>query len=220
VSDFDFDLNAKKVHLSDSQLIESLEKYSQFVEGRFFSTTEYDKWKDKNGHSSTIVSRFGSWRKALQIIGVDGGREREYTAEELVENLENIWKELKFPPGKRQLSNYGQKISERPYKRLWGSVQFACEQIALFHQGKISREQLFLVENLKTHRKTIPLNVRWQVLKRDNYTCVKCGKSPGKDHTIELEIDHIIPISKNGSNEVENLQTLCHECNQGKKDRI
>ncbi|HBR13994.1 MAG TPA: hypothetical protein DD723_00415 [Candidatus Omnitrophica bacterium] len=60
----------------------------------------------------------------------------------------------------------------------------------------------------------------WEVLKKDNYTCKKCGRSPGKDKTVELEIDHIVPVAKNGTNEVDNLQTLCHECNQGKKDRF
>ena len=88
-----------------------------------------------------------------------------------------------------------------------------------YHDGKITREQLLLKSNTKNERRTIPLNVRWGVLKRDNYTCRKCGRSPGKDKTTELEIDHRIPVAKNGTNDIDNLQTLCHECNQGKKDK-
>ena len=218
--DFKFDINAKKVHKLDKDLIESLEVYAKLKNYEYFSTTEYNKWDKKIAGSETFVSRFGSWNKALRIIGIEGGRERKYTHEELVENLENIWKELNFPPGKRQLAKYGKKISEQPYNRIWGSVKSACEQIALFHDGKITREQLLLKSKTKNERRTIPLNARWIVLKRDNYTCKKCGGSPGKDQTIELEIDHIIPVAKNGTNEVINLQTLCRECNQGKKDIV
>ncbi len=218
--DFKFDINAKKVHKLDKDLIESLEVCAKLKNYEYFSTTEYNKWDKKIVGAETFCERFGSWNKALRIIGIEGGRERKYSSEELIENLENIWKELNFPPGKRQLAKYGKKISEQPYKRIWGSVQSACEQIALFHNGKITKEQLLLKSSTKNERKTIPLNVRWAVLKRDNYTCKKCGGSPGKDQTIELEIDHIIPVAKNGTNDIDNLQTLCHKCNQGKKDRI
>ena len=217
MSDFNFDLNAKKVRILDKDLIESLESYAKLKNYEYFSTTEYDKWSGKTAHSETFVNRFGSWNKALRIIGIKGGRERRYTPEELIENLENIWKVLKFPPGKRQLAKYGRKISESPYKKLWGSVKSACEQVALYHKGKITKDQMLLKSKSNNERKTIPLKIRWAVLKRDNYTCKKCGRSPSKDHSVELEIDHIIPIAKTGPNDIENLQTLCHECNQGKK---
>ena len=199
---------------------ESLEAYARLKNNEYFSTVEYNKWDKKIAGAETFCDRFGSWNKALRIIGIEGGRERKYKPEELVENLENIWKELKFPPGKRRLAKYGKKISEQPYNRIWGSVQSACEQIALFHDGKITKEQLLLKSGAKNDRKTIPLNIRWAVLKRDNYACRKCGRSPGKDKTTELEIDHIIPVAKHGANDENNLQTLCRECNQGKKDRI
>lgn len=219
MADFKFDLNAKKIRLFDKKLIESLEVYAKINNYEYFTTTEYDKWDNKIAHSSTIINRFGSWNKALRIIGIESGHERRYTPEELVENLENIWKELGFPPGKRNLSKYGRKISESPYKKYWGSVKHCCELIAIYHEGKITRDQLLLKTSIKNERKPIPLNIRWAVLKRDNYSCKKCGRSPGKDNTVELEIDHIIAISKNGSNDMDNLQTLCHECNQGKKDK-
>lgn len=86
------------------------------------------------------------------------------------------------------------------------------------HTGKITKEELLRGSMKINARETIPLKLRFKILKRDNYTCVKCGQSPAKNNAVELEIDHITPVSKGGTNDIENLQTLCRNCNQGKKD--
>lgn len=65
--------------------------------------------------------------------------------------------------------------------------------------------------------RSIPLSVRLDVLTRDGYKCVYCGRS---SQQIDLEIDHIIPYSKGGSNQIDNLQSLCFDCNRGKGARI
>jgi hypothetical protein len=217
---FKFDINAKRIRLSDDELLSSIKKYAEKVNYRYFSSTEYDKWKEKKGHSATVIERFGSWKKTLALLGIEGGHERRYSPEQLIDNLEKVWKQLGFPPGKRQIGKYGQKISEGPYKKIWGSVRSACQSIARYHAGKITRETLLKGTTSSNVRHSIPLKDRWEVLKRDNYRCVKCGSSPAKDHQVELEVDHIIPVTKGGTDEIDNLQTLCKECNQGKKDRF
>ncbi|HEW97085.1 MAG: hypothetical protein DRR16_23190 [Candidatus Parabeggiatoa sp. nov. 3] len=63
----------------------------------------------------------------------------------------------------------------------------------------------------------IPKSVRYTVLHRDHYQCVACGRKAAQ---VELEIDHIVPVSKGGTNDLNNLQTLCKECNRGKAARI
>lgn len=62
-------------------------------------------------------------------------------------------------------------------------------------------------------RKVLSTKVRLAVYKRDGFKCVRCGCS-------DLTIDHIIPIAKGGTNEDNNLQTLCRSCNskKGTKD--
>jgi hypothetical protein len=185
----------------------------------YFSTMQYDSLSGKRPCADTITQRFGSWKKALKLIGISGGREKHYSAEQLIQNLEAIWKELGFPPGSKTIATFGEKISQKPYRNHWGSVRSACEALAAFHNGSISQEKLLAGNVTAFRRTTIPLNVRWAVLKRDNYRCNKCGASPSSDHQVELEVDHIHPVAKGGGNELENLQTLCHKCNQGKKDR-
>ena len=73
----------------------------------------------------------------------------------------------------------------------------------------------------KKHRKEIYI--------KNNFTCVYCGlkfKTPinwnGKSaiHNGEmfLEIDHIKPLSKGGSDNIDNKQSLCQKCNNKKSD--
>jgi hypothetical protein len=60
----------------------------------------------------------------------------------------------------------------------------------------------------------VPERLRYQILKRDR-RCVLCGVGPKE---ARLEVDHIVPRSKGGSNELANLQTLCDGCNRGKSN--
>lgn len=54
----------------------------------------------------------------------------------------------------------------------------------------------------------------WESLKRHyNYTCLCCGKS---EPEIKLTVDHIVPLSKRGTNTIDNIQPLCFSCNSRK----
>lgn len=62
-------------------------------------------------------------------------------------------------------------------------------------------------------RKPISKKVRFEVFKRDSFTCQYCGsKSPD----VILEIDHIKPVVMGGDNDILNLITSCFDCNRGK----
>lgn len=66
-------------------------------------------------------------------------------------------------------------------------------------------------------RNPIDSRLRHEVFKRDGYRCVECGNT---NKTSVLEIDHIIPVSRGGSDELDNLQTMCYECNKVKNDKV
>lgn len=57
---------------------------------------------------------------------------------------------------------------------------------------------------------------RWTILARDNWTCCACGRSSREGYS--LEVDHILPRSKGGTDDEDNLQTLCWPCNSGKSN--
>jgi hypothetical protein len=65
----------------------------------------------------------------------------------------------------------------------------------------------------KKVKKSVPLSVRFEVFKRDGFTCQYCGKKPPE---AVLEVDHVTPESKGGTNTIENFKTSCFECNRGK----
>lgn len=56
---------------------------------------------------------------------------------------------------------------------------------------------------------------RFEVLKRDNFTCQYCGASAPN---VELQVDHIHPVAKGGRSRYANLITACRHCNIGKSD--
>lgn len=65
-------------------------------------------------------------------------------------------------------------------------------------------------------RAAIRKSVRFEVFKRDSFTCQYCGE---KAPDVVLEVDHITPVADGGTNDILNLVTSCRECNAGKSDR-
>ncbi len=63
-------------------------------------------------------------------------------------------------------------------------------------------------------RHSIPKKVKQEVWQRDGGKCVECSSKEN------LEYDHIIPISKGGSNTARNIQLLCESCNRKKSGKI
>ena len=103
------------------------------------------------------------------------------------------------------------------------SEGFTLDEIMLkIKHAVIGREKLFsrmrreleAFENIKrldtARRERIPDSVRLFVWQRDQGKCVRCGS------TEKLEFDHIIPVTKGGSNTERNIQLLCEQCNRTK----
>ncbi|MFT3894078.1 MAG: HNH endonuclease [Anaerolineales bacterium] len=80
--------------------------------------------------------------------------------------------------------------------------------------SKIAKEALavFGIKNNPPiyERQQIPDDVKMFVWQRDGGRCVKCRSQ------VNLEYDHIIPVSKGGSNTARNIQLLCENCNRAK----
>ena len=94
-------------------------------------------------------------------------------------------------------------------------IKFACLE-RMYYEPDIFDE----IESFLNRKRMYSTNVKeWKriskhVFNRDKYTCQYCHVVGGI-----LEVDHIIPFSKGGSDDFENLVTSCRKCNRQKKDK-
>lgn len=63
-------------------------------------------------------------------------------------------------------------------------------------------------------RKSLSNKIRFEVFKRDSFTCQYCGR---KSPDVILNVDHIKPVNDGGTNDLLNLITSCFDCNNGKR---
>jgi hypothetical protein len=72
---------------------------------------------------------------------------------------------------------------------------------------------MVLDEDMATKRKGIGKKDRFEVFKRDNFTCQYCGAHPP---AVVLQVDHIVAVAAGGENDMDNYITACQPCNIGK----
>jgi HNH endonuclease/Homing endonuclease associated repeat len=175
-------------------------------------TVDWIAWAHRPCSVPFVIALFGSWGGALRAAGLD--RSAGYGAEHLMKKLEAAWRELGRPPGGHALRRIA-KISNMPYVKRWGTLRGACERLAAYKRGEITRARL--LEPVAHPGRSVPMKLRYQILERDGYRCRLCGA--GAEEGAKLHIDHIVPVSKGGGSEPDNLRVLCAECNVGKGAR-
>ena len=68
------------------------------------------------------------------------------------------------------------------------------------------------------HPSRTKLSHRWRIFERDNFRCIYCGVS-SLDEDVTLHLDHVIPVTKGGTNTADNIVTSCKSCNSSKNNR-
>lgn len=134
-----------------------------------------------------------------------------------------------------QIQYYEKRIKEMPVRVLKShDVISASGQLIELNTGKLTFEQKanikmiceqkiqdFLIKRgLNVFRLSdqdpVPDSLRYRVLRDSGGRCALCGAT--KNETI-LDVDHIKPRSKGGTNDIENLQVLCAKCNRSKGNK-
>ncbi len=180
----------------------------------------------------SITRKFGKWPDLLCEVGLSSvPLGRRYTDDECFENIIALWTHYGRQPNFAELKQPPSTVGAKAYISRWGGWRAALGAFMKFvnqeHQAiqeigsqKSDAEILTIQTSSAIAPRSISLSLRYRVLSRDRFRCVICGRSPAKDPSVELHVDHIHPWSKGGQNTEENLRTLCFDCNLGKGDKI
>ena len=216
---------AKK--MSNFELIDELKRVAKQIGKNELSQPEFNENSEIN--AAAIVRRFGSWAKGLEIAGLEVVKMGKYYTEfDYFENLLTVWTHYGRQPLYREMDIFPSKLSSGGYENRFGKWSSALQAFVEYinnDKQNVEQEQTEtqIIEEKKTmsseKRRDISLGLRYRVLSRDRFKCVKCGNSPSTDMNCKLHIDHIIPFSKGGLTTFDNLQILCSNCNLGKGNR-
>lgn len=202
---------------SDEELIDDLRRVALKNGLESMSMNEYAQYG--NFDCSTITRRFGTWNNALQMANIEI-KNRAWTEQELFDNLENVWIRKGCQPVRRDMDNKQiSSISNGAYLRKYGKWSEALKVFVNYiNQNDNGTEEISVDDYVSSHRikRDINLRLRFRVMQRDSFKCCACGASPAKDPSVVLHVDHIISWAKGGETEIDNLQTLCSNCNWGK----
>jgi len=169
--------------------------------------------------------------------------QRNIPEKAMFDEMERIWVQLGHRPSRDEWRGATPSISYDSIYRRFGGWTNAClrfieyksggavigeseQDMEVGGQSKMSRSNRERIIETREPRKSlqktrsVPLNLRYKVLNRDNFCCVSCGKSPATHIDTRLHVDHIIPFSEGGANSLANLQTLCEQCNLGKSNVV
>jgi hypothetical protein len=203
--------------IPDQVLLSALQRFAETFPRGHHRRQDFDTWSERPCNSVTVSTRFNGWRNALWQVGLTSARSGHYSPEDLIQILEEVWVKVGRAPGHGVLRKVG-RISGQLYIRHWGSLENARSLFARYKRNEISRAELLApVPSAPRPRRTIIRpTLRYLILQRDNHRCQLCGRSPSTDPDTILEIDHIHPVAKGGTDDPKNLRTLCRPCNRGK----
>lgn len=225
-------LNTKRKNqeLSEEEIIEDIKSVAKKLNKNTLTRFEYDNYGKYS--SSGIAAKYGGWLNTLEKAGLNPSRKYGLTEEEYFENLEKVWVKLGRQPKYSEMQKPLSQLSAGAYERKFGNWRKALEEFVNFINSDETKEQTN--EIITEHKTDVSLNeevgithktkrninhrLRFVVMRRDNFKCVICGKSPATDPSITLHVDHIKAWANGGKTVLENLQTLCSVCNIGKSD--
>jgi hypothetical protein len=207
------------VPVTDAQLIDDLKRVATEIGSDTVSQPQYSQHGRYDMRN--LSRRLGGWNAALSAAGLSQtAYQAEYSDEQLFANILVLWQHFGRQPRRAELAFAPSEISQSPYQRKFGSWTGALEAFVEWaNSAETSALQPMVVDGAKRRTSRDPsLRLRFKVLHRDRFTCCGCGKSPATSIGTVLHIDHVIPWSKGGETVLENLKTMCAQCNLGKSN--
>ena len=219
-----FELEEYHRGITNEELIAELKRIAIKLKKVALNRTDNDE-HGKYG-TTTYIRRFGSWFNALEKAGLEKTRTpMNLPEEELFRNLEEIWTKLGRQPRYAEVQKPLSKYHVGTYENRFGTWRKALEKfVAYVNNEEVSisdeekRNLKIEVSTLHKTKRGINWRLRFILMRRDNFKCKSCGRSPATDPSIILHVDHVKAWANGGETVLENLQTLCSKCNIGKSD--
>lgn len=215
---------------SNSDLIAELKRVHAVVGKEWLTSEDFNRCSVTS--EDAVRSRFGTFRKGLDAAGIPSHpfKARQFTDQHCFENLAEIWTHLGRPPEYREMFQPPSRIQGKTYVTRWGTwrktlkafVDWSnaddqlAEPVELYPDPNVVREPTRRSIRSEADCREIRPGLRFKVFMRDHFRCLACGRSPATHLNLELHADHILAVANGGKTTLENLQTLCQDCNLGK----
>lgn len=202
-----FDRDTSKKFMS-RHIYENTTYYEDIIEEAKYNKNRYSEYEkeyeklDNNSGNYTLednkiyTDKFLKTEKELYI---------EYKIDEPITSIKAEYK-----------LNYTSPKGRNNYKKSFVFLQNTIEEeIQKVYEEKSEKETRQYT--IKLERSRLTSGLRFDILKRDGYSCQICGSSASDG--VKLHIDHKIPVSKGGLTQKDNLWVLCDRCNLGKSNK-
>jgi len=220
-----FELSEYHRNIPDEELINDLKRVALVAGKSKITVKEYNKIGKFS--AQTLTARFGSWFKILEIAGLEKTRNLGLTEDDLLNNIEEVWRSLGRQPSYSEMVKPISKYSAKAYEYRFGSWRKSLEKFIAYidtateYSESLPKNEVLEFNGFKHKTKrAVGWRLSFLVMKRDAFTCRCCGRSPANTLGLILHVDHMVPWSKDGETTIENLQTLCEKCNIGKGDLL
>jgi hypothetical protein len=210
---------------TEESLLNEVRRVAERYSGSNLTLVEFAKLSPKVS-GRTLRRRFGTWGNVLERSGLAHlyAAPNRYTDEQCFENLATVWTHLGRCPEYRELRKPPSVISPETYADRWGTwrkslkifVEWANSEGPTTPSKTTSDSVVVRIASREETCRDVRPGLRFRVFMRGRFRCLACGRSPATHLNIELHADHILAVANGGKTTLENLQTLCRECNLGK----
>ncbi len=186
----------------------------------------------EHGHQATersISLHFRFLWRALEAAALEWPRHAQrWTDMDYFDNLLEVWTRYGRAPTKAEIGAPPSRITAAAYARKFGSWARAKQAFVGQVNADMADSQVQAMPGpvvvpaaqparpRQEDEHAIPVGLRYQVLRRDSFRCVTCGRSPAMEAGCVLHVDHVTAFSRGGKTRLDNLRSLCDACNLGK----
>lgn len=199
---------------TDNEIIEDFNKIKNQLNKETITFKEYHENGGKYGMKA-IRLHFKSYTEFLKQLGLPlnyiGKPISKY---EILDIVIDLWNKKGSQPTLQDFcnTNHTKKIIISNF-----GTWMNCLNEAILY-AKSHNKQIYTIYKHTTSRE-ISKGLKYDIMKRDNFKCVICGRTPANVPGLTLDVDHIKAWTNGGETIPENLRTLCSDCNSGKSSK-